>query len=201
MKFVNGTRLDVYRGQTTSLSQVLRVFQSICDTVGFAHSRRVIHRDLKPENIMIGPFGEVLIMDWGVAKVLNGRNSEPHGVVIGTKAFMTPEQARGENNNVNIGSDIYSLGAILAFLIGPSAPRPLQAIFGKAMSANQADRYPTAAELSDEVARFLDGRPVQAYSENLAERASRFVAHNKMASILVLTYLALRLLFIFFSRR
>src|SRR5262245_36221565 len=70
MKFVRGVRLDEYAANTSSTRERLRKFQAVCDAVAFAHAHGVIHRDLKPQNIMIGSFGEVLVLDWGVAKIL-----------------------------------------------------------------------------------------------------------------------------------
>src|SRR5258708_14148138 len=70
MKFVEGRRLDKYIESVTSFPDRLRIFLRICDAVAFAHARGVLHRDLKPANIMVGPFGEVLVMDWGLAKIL-----------------------------------------------------------------------------------------------------------------------------------
>src|SRR6185437_11995157 len=75
MKYVRGNRLDEYAVETESLRDRLRKFQAACDAVAFAHAHGVIHRDLKPQNIMIGSFGEVLVLDWGVAKIL--RKDEP----------------------------------------------------------------------------------------------------------------------------
>src|SRR5689334_17278786 len=110
MKFVRGSRLDEYAAQNSSLRDRLRKFQAACDAVAFAHAHGVIHRDLKPQNIMIGSFGEVLVLDWGVAKIVNTdehglhsdlcssafiRGNTGHGTVIGTPHYMSPEQARG----------------------------------------------------------------------------------------------------------
>src|SRR5215472_14288244 len=75
MKFVEGQRLDKYVADLKSVPDRLRIFLRICDAVGFAHARGVLHRDLKPANIMIGPFGEVLVMDWGLAKILPSGDS------------------------------------------------------------------------------------------------------------------------------
>ena len=75
MKFVEGQRLDQYIATVDSVPDRLRLFLRICDAVGFAHARGVLHRDLKPANIMVGPFGEVLVMDWGLAKILRGEDS------------------------------------------------------------------------------------------------------------------------------
>lgn len=149
MKFVEGERLDRFSERASTLPSRLRIFQRICDTVAFAHTRGVLHRDLKPENIMTGPFGEVLVMDWGVAKILGANQvSTPaemahdqareapggfaavslrtapktaHGAVLGTPGYMAPEQARGDGANLDERADIYSLGAILQFAIAASA--------------------------------------------------------------------------------
>jgi serine/threonine protein kinase len=79
MKLVRGTRLDAFTREHADLDTLLRVFERICDAVAFAHAHGVIHRDLKPENVMVGTFGEVLVMDWGVAKTLGGREAEDTG--------------------------------------------------------------------------------------------------------------------------
>ena len=129
------------------LPALLTDFQKVCDAVAFAHSKGVIHRDLKPENIMIGDFGTVLVMDWGLAKLVAGgeaqrstvnrvRTPEPEfggtmaGTVMGTPQYMAPEQARGEVETLDARADIYALGAILYHLLalrpsvsGPSAMR------------------------------------------------------------------------------
>ncbi len=132
MKFVRGNRLDEYAAQNSSVRDRLRKFQAVCDAVAFAHAHGVIHRDLKPQNIMIGSFGEVLVLDWGVAKILTEKPSTDYtdesvksvdgfntsaGTIIGTRDYMSPEQARGEISQLDERADIYSLGAVLKFLL------------------------------------------------------------------------------------
>ncbi len=113
-----------------TLQKMLQIFQTICYAMEYAHSKKVIHRDLKPENIMIGNFGEVIVMDWGLAKVL-GKGQEIFskdsintlrtdgglktiaGQIVGTPYYMSPEQARGNIEAMDHRSDIYSLGVIL----------------------------------------------------------------------------------------
>ncbi len=134
MKRVDGRRLDAFAAGAP-LPEKLRVFQKVCEAVAFAHAHRVLHRDLKPENVMVGPFGEVLVMDWGVAKVLDdasdrsGAPSRPlpdgvtaEGTVVGTPAYMAPEQAAGQPGGVGPAADVYALGGILYFLLTGRAP-------------------------------------------------------------------------------
>lgn len=108
------------------LREALGVFLKVCDALAFAHAKGVLHRDLKPENIMVGDFGQVYLMDWGVAKVLN---TEAHtsvkvsrtglsatdqpGAIVGTLMYMAPEQARGESATLDERTDVFGLGAIL----------------------------------------------------------------------------------------
>ncbi len=135
------------------LAALLTVFQKICDALAFAHSRGVIHRDLKPANIMLGDFGEVLVMDWGLAKRLDRKSgvnvsdgafeddvpilATLAGSVLGTPQYMAPEQAAGEVESLDARADIYALGAILFHLL---ALRP-------AVAGN------SAREVVDKVAR------------------------------------------------
>ena len=201
MKFVEGRRLDVYERSDASLSDALRVFQKTCDAVAFAHAREIVHRDLKPENIMVGLFGEVLVMDWGIAKLLTA-NREPAGTVAGTPEYMSPEQARGDVDLVDKRTDVFALGAILQFILSNrQSPRALRAVAAKARAAHPNQRYADAAQLSREIDRFLGGERVLAYRENVFERAIRIVDNNRMAFALVAAYLAMRILVFLLLRR
>lgn len=231
MKFVRGVRLDEYAASNDSIRERLRKFQSVCDAVAFAHAHGVIHRDLKPQNIMIGAFGEVLVLDWGVAKILRPVSSEEadtlmlpakntdkiadtsHGTVIGTRQYMSPEQSRGQIDQLDERSDIYSLGAVFYFLLTNHAPgderpravnakvsKPAEAVCLKAMARERGERYASASELSADVGRLLDAEPVSAYRENVFEKISRWVSKNRFLVLLVLVYLLMRIFFIFTSR-
>jgi len=212
MKFVRGLRLDEYAAQGASQRDRLRKFQAVCDAVAFAHAYGVIHRDLKPQNIMIGSFGEVLVLDWGVAKVgpqmnadlfhglIDENHDTSHGTVIGTRDYMSPEQARGEIDQIDERADVYSLGAVLRFLLDDKATKAAKAIRSKAMAHAPESRYATAAELSADIGRLLDAEPVLAYRENAVEKASRWVGKNRFLVLLVLAYLLMRIFLIFTSR-
>jgi serine/threonine protein kinase len=235
MKLVRGERLAEFAGAAPR-SDVLRVVLRVCETVGFAHAHGVVHRDLKPSNIMVGAYGEVLVLDWGIARVVGtGRaaradgpppsasvapspgavpasapGAPPHdttdpvtapGTVLGTPGFMAPEQAQGQSGLADARTDVYGLGAILRAVIvgddaGRDAPRPLAAIWARALSPDPAARYASAADLAADITRFLDAQPVSAYRETLGERAGRVFRKYQTAIILVLTYLTVRLLFL-----
>jgi len=216
MKRVDGARLDAL-GPTLPLAERLRVFQRICEAVAFAHARGVVHRDLKPENVMVGPFGEVLVMDWGVAKILadaapsaearatpaRAGSGTAEGTVVGTAEYMAPEQAEGAIERTGPRADVFALGGILAFLLRPetSPPKPLAAAVAKAKARLPEQRYENAQELSDEIQRYREGRRVLAHSEGLLEHAGRVFARYRAPILLILAYLAARTLLLVFRSR
>jgi serine/threonine protein kinase len=219
MKHVRGERLDRYaRGERTR-AELLRVFVQVCDAVAFAHAAGVIHRDLKPQNVMLGAFGEVLVLDWGVAKQRGDRVEVPasqsvapvsgstaSGAVLGTPGYMAPEQLSGRSAMVDERADVYGLGGILCFLLTrehppttlPSSerwlslPAPLRAICERARAVDPAARYASASGLAADVASFLDARPVTAHREGPLERVRRVAARHRTALLLILAYLAMR---------
>ena len=195
MKLVRGELLARWAA-SRPLPDRLRAFGKVCEAAAFAHARGVIHRDLKPGNVMIGSFGEVLVLDWGVSR-RREEPAEPDGVVLGTRAYMAPEQAAGRTDLVTERTDVYALGAILASLLEdetPSAPKSLLSVAAKAMSPEPADRYRDAAELAADVERFLDGGVPAAHRETFAERARRFAGRHRTAIVLVAAYLVVRVL-------
>jgi serine/threonine protein kinase len=237
MKYVEGQTLDRYIVHLP-LRRRLQLFQRVTDPLALAHSHGVIHRDLKPGNIMVGAFGEVLIMDWGLAKVMAAGVSMPaqrsghestravavplqsgafapgnapataHGAVLGTPGYMAPEQERGDVNSIDQRTDVFALGAILHCLL-PQEPgsvsgnppvRALRAICSKAMAADMSARYASVQELAADISKYLEDMPVSAYRENIFERLVRLVNRNRVAVVLVLAYLLMRMLFVFFSR-
>lgn len=187
MKLVEGARLDDYARGEEPLSDRLRIFQKICEAIAFAHSRGVLHRDLKPANIMVGPFGEVVVMDWGIG-------------VAGTPHYRAPEQSASVAEPIGPAADIYSLGAVLGSLLPNPTPLPLAAVARKAMAKDPALRYPDALSLNLEIGRFLDGFAVEAYSESPLERATRFYRKNQPLLVLLLIYVVVRFVLFFWSR-
>ncbi|MBN2562225.1 MAG: protein kinase [Phycisphaerae bacterium] len=182
-----------------AVSDILRRFQTICEAVNYAHQRGVIHRDLKPSNILVDAEGQPRLLDFGLAKHLEEGKAEIsratvsiEGQVIGTLAYMSPEQARGETRAVDIRSDVYSLGVILYELLTGEMPyevcgpldatlsniasaeprRPsaisreiddeVETIVLKALAKDRERRYQTAGDLARDIGRYLDGDTIEA---------------------------------------
>jgi serine/threonine protein kinase len=249
MKLVRGERLDAW-AKGKDVRAILRLFQRVCEAVAFAHARGVLHRDLKPENVMVGEFGEALVMDWGIAKELAGAggtvaadadavadtipveaspDATATGTVMGTPAYMPPEQARGDVKAQGARSDVYGLGAILYSLlagrppstgksgreviesaiagaarplreIDPSIPRPVESICHRALARDPGDRYASAREMAADVERFLDGERVAAHRETIVEVATRFATRHRVLLSLLGMYLLVRVLLALLAR-
>jgi hypothetical protein len=153
MRLVEGQTLEdvlmragIERLETDKLADVLQIFVKVCEAVSFAHSRGIIHRDLKPSNIMISDFGQVYVLDWGVARsstaapesggkrVEIGRSGErdsspdPPGALVGTPCYMAPEQLRGSHAEIDERTDVFTLGATLYQILTGQPPRPPDSI-------------------------------------------------------------------------
>lgn len=166
MKLVHGRTLAALLAERSVPAQdqprFLKIYEQVCQTLAYAHSRGVIHRDLKPANVMVGAFGEVQVMDWGLAKVLTAADEQPPGpepndtgtrplhgrqpgadsqagTVLGTYAYMSPEQARGQVAGLDRRCDVFGLGAILCEVLTGAPPYRRRDGVGASLQAEQAD--------------------------------------------------------------
>jgi tetratricopeptide (TPR) repeat protein/tRNA A-37 threonylcarbamoyl transferase component Bud32 len=209
------------------MPSLLRSFVAVCQAVAYAHSRGVLHRDLKPANVVLGDYGEAMVLDWGLARLL-GRNGQPQaeptsllpvsleggsrdetvqGQVLGTPAYMAPEQAEGRLDLLGPATDVYALGAVLYEVLtgeppfsGPSdevlrrvtreeperprlrvpaTPRGLEAVCLKALAKKPGERYASARDLAKEVERWLADEPVGAYRDPALVRAARWARKHR----------------------
>jgi serine/threonine-protein kinase len=213
--------------EAMTLRGLLGRFVDVCEAVSYAHSRGVLHRDLKPSNVMVGKFGETIVLDWGLAKTASRSDDRPEGdpgaghpsgdgsgvatrpgSVLGTPAYMSPEQAAGELDRVGVATDVYGLGATLyAILTGrppvrerrggaapgesggwvitpprrvkADVPRALEMVCLKAMAREPGDRYGSASALASEVEHWLADEPVSAWREPLTTRLARWARSHK----------------------
>jgi serine/threonine protein kinase len=231
MKHVRGERFDEFARGAHPRTELLRAFLQVCDAVAFAHAAGVIHRDLKPQNIMLGAFGEVLVLDWGVARSLASAtpssispasavrssfgSAGASGAIVGTPGYMAPEQLEGSSDD---RADVFGLGGILFFLLTREHPLPtrdtfeqwpnatavpaaLRAICERARAADPNARYQSVAAMAADVVNYLDALPVAAHSEGILERARRITARHRTAILLVLAYLVVRVALLIFVRR
>jgi serine/threonine protein kinase len=213
--------------RSLELRKLLRRFTDVCNAIAYAHSRGVLHRDIKPGNIIVGRHGETLVVDWGLAKATgeaelgaqertlmppsaSGSAETLPGSALGTPAYMSPEQARGESESLGRQSDVYSLGATLYCLMTGRPPlegddvgellrqvqrgefpRPrqidgsidaaLEAVCLKAMASKCGDRYDSCRALADDIERLMADEPVTAWREPLSQRARRWMKRHRTA--------------------
>lgn len=221
------------REREFELRRLLRRFLDVCNAMEYAHSRGILHRDLKPANVMLGRFGETLVVDWGLAKRIGQTDTavaatEPGeqpsvsgssletlpGSVVGTPAYMSPEQAAGQSGELGPASDIYSLGAMLYHLlanrppfvedqvstllarvregrfppihqVARRVPRPLAAIAAKAMAREPNDRYTSCAALAEDIEAWLADEPVGALRDPLIQKLGRWIRRHRAATAAV----------------
>jgi serine/threonine protein kinase len=186
MKLDNGRRLDDVIRDRSAIADRLTLFSRILDAVAFAHAHGIVHRDLKPENVMVGGFGEVYVMDWGVAQ----DGSDDESAIVGTPGFMPPEQESA--SAVDPRADIFALGAMLTQMAGNDAPPPLRAIGDKARHSNIELRYQTVDALAQDLKRFRNQDPVDAYQESTMESAVRLYRRYELPILLLLAYIVMR---------
>jgi tRNA A-37 threonylcarbamoyl transferase component Bud32 len=217
MDFIEGTPLDVLiaRGKLTP-PQALDIAAEVGHALAYAHQRGVIHRDIKPSNIMIDSSGRPQIMDFGLAKEIDGDTKFTRsGTTIGTPSYMSPEQARGENTRIDHRSDVYSLGAVLHEMlsgqppftgetmmnivmkvihddpvplrrINPKLHRDIETIVLKALEKEPSRRYASMQEFADDVRRYLAGEMIAARPAGPGRRVARFVRKHRAPIVVAL---------------
>ena len=210
-EFIDGETLEsrLARGRL-SFSQAVELISRTADALQYAHDHGVIHRDVKPSNVLIDREGQPHVTDFGLAKREAGEATmTPDGQVMGTPAYMSPEQARGESHGVDARTDIYSLGVILYEVLtgecpfqgnrrmlllqvledeprpprklNDKIPRDLQTICLKAMAKSPARRYQSAQALADDLRRFQAGEAIHARPTGAIERFVRWCVRNPLA--------------------
>lgn len=190
MEYIDGVPVDQWCTDAgPSLERRAELFREICGAVQYAHRNLVIHRDLKPNNVLVTAEGRPVLLDFGIAKLVDPGSDEPDDVTRGaryyTPGFSSPEQLAGAP--VSTASDVYSLGKLFELMLAAgrgnteAAPHDLQAIVGRATADDPADRYSSVEALAADVAAFLEGRPVQAASRRFGYRAWKFVRRHRLA--------------------
>jgi serine/threonine-protein kinase len=189
MKYVDGEEYSLlierlHASPThAGLHEALQVFLKVCDAISFAHQRGVVHCDLKPENVMVGKYGQVYVMDWGVALLQKRQDTPDDSPLFGTLGYMAPEQLLGDRRSINATTDVYGLGGILCVLVTGKPPRhgvgdvadwqttpsvedrrasldvppELCRIAERALCPAQADRFQSVDELKSEMEAFMAG--------------------------------------------
>ncbi len=211
MEYVEGENLGVaLAGESRPPRQAAELVEAMARAIDHAHAKGVIHRDLKPSNVLLDAEGRPRIADFGLAKLRDATTETEVGAVLGTLAYLAPEQARAGVGEVGPKADIHALGVILyEILTGrrpyrgatpeqalhailrepvvppstrrPGIPRDLEAICLKCLQKDPAHRYATAADLAEDLQRFLDGRPTLARPLSAAGRAARWGRQNRVA--------------------
>ena len=219
LEFVSGGTLAAQmRGQPWPVGQAAALVEQLARAIHHAHQRGVVHRDLKPANILIDPHSSVpKITDFGLARAIQGAAGITRtGILVGTPAYMAPEQAGGDVCRVGPASDIYALGVILYELltgqrpfrgenpvevlrqvesqeapspsrVRPGLPRDLSTICLHCLEKAPSRRYESAAALADDLRRFLDGAPIQARPVGRLERTWKWARRRPALALLLLT--------------
>lgn len=164
----------------------IRLFLQVLDAVAHAHGKLLLHRDLKPPNILVTAEGQVKLLDFGIAKLLDEEQTRAPAAASTnfaarafTPEYAAPEQVRGAE--VTTATDVYALGMLLSSLVGRGLSGDLDSIIAKALKEVPEERYRTVAALADDLHRYLRKQPISAHPDSLSYRLGRFVARNRTA--------------------
>jgi hypothetical protein len=220
MQFIEGQPLERYvRSEKLSFRQTVMLFNKICAAISYAHQQGIIHRDLKFANILVDQRGEPHILDFGLAKAVGLSEQEPEkavatmtGQLAGTLSTMSPEQAAGRPDLIDVRTDVYSLGIMLYHMLtgqypyevtgstlqvlqniqktDPVRPRQIirkfdsdvEAILLTALEKDPAKRYQSAAELKSDIEHWLDGRPIRVKSISTTYLLRKIIARHRYTS-------------------
>lgn len=189
-----------------------RRMAEVADALEYAHSRGVLHRDIKPHNLLVDSSGRMHVTDFGLARLTDAPHLTITGEIMGTPAYLAPEQVRGDIHEIDHRTDIYALGVTLYELItgrkpfagsiraqimhnilslepapprkrNPRIPRDLETICLRAMDKERSGRHASAAALAEDLRRFADGRPILSRRVSAAERAAKWVRRHKAVSL------------------
>ncbi|HNO78529.1 MAG TPA: protein kinase [Phycisphaerae bacterium] len=230
MRYVEGQRLDKYIIENNvSRERMLAIFQKVCEAVAYAHQRGIIHRDLKPSNILVDGNGEPFVLDFGLAKSVDDQASELEraktisvtGQLMGTLPYMSPEQASGEHDRVDVRTDIYSLGVILyemltgqfpykvvgniqdvlknitevdpkkPSLVGRRINDEIETIVLKALAKEKDRRYQSANAFADDLSRYLKGQPIEAKRDSATYMVRKMISRHRVPVTVAVAFLAI----------
>ncbi len=236
MEYIDGNPLDKYvQSKKLSNHEIMKLFKKVSGAVAYAHQRGVIHRDLKPGNVIVDADGEPYVLDFGLAKLANNsQQTSPEamvsvaGQIFGTLAFMSPEQAAGENDSIDVRTDVYSLGVMLYRVLTDKFPydvsgslldtlqnirqcepeklsktirinSEIESIVLKSLSKEARHRYQSAAELARDIECWLKGMPISAKADSSLYVLQKLISRNKFASSVVALILVIILSFSYIS--
>lgn len=209
LEFIDGPSLrQIIKKERIPVNKAMHLMRDVCDAIHYAHENNIIHRDLKPANVMVDVHGKPQVMDFGLAKNVEGESNTITGVIMGTPAYMPPEQALGKISLIEPRSDVYSLGAVMYEMLtgnppfegqspmqiindvvendpisprrfNPKLPRDAETICLVAMEKEVGRRYPSALAMKEDIERYLAGDPIMARPQSILYKVQKKVKKHK----------------------